>query len=593
MALDPSSNHCFELIKHWVRKCDYNHTCRPPGDPLLPKRVVDVGSLDQPSAPTLREAEGLSGQYVALSYCWGKGQKNMTTQETIARFKKGIGISELSQTLQDAIRFTRKLGIQYVWIDALCIIQMEENLKDFKEESVKMADYYGNAYITIAAGSAGSSHDGFLNLRVDKNLPSCEFEYSRPLPISDLSEGRMAPSVVRATLPSSTEIGPLTTRGWTFQEAVLSHRIIIYGVDQLMWKCQRLECFEDGQMTPALGTSYCAPYIWPSSTDSRITKAGTDQSRPLTNEGSSQMKAKLLRAWYILLRQYTSRNIGDPNDRMTALAGIAKKMAASLNSRYIFGIWENDVRRALLWKNGVGLGKALNPVPLRRVSRRAPTWSWACVDGSIHVDHPERVIQKYTDRQHFRSEILEIGSAESDHWDPIRTMDDQAELDRASKLLVRGIFKAVQLSNEDLLQYSIKQRWEATSWLPSRRKCQNVAALLEALPVAEGPNKIVGIAVFDTAADKNSGCRLFYCLRLTARLGLLLDQADLSSIADASSLAVDKTASSRVDNTRGTDMNDQMAHPDNAVKTYLRSGIFLVEDEEWFDSGESELATIT
>ena len=66
----------------------------------------------------------------------------------------------MSQNLQDAVVVTRLLGLRYLWIDSLCIIQ--DSKSDWEEEGSKMDQVYKNAYVTLAATSATTSHDGFL-----------------------------------------------------------------------------------------------------------------------------------------------------------------------------------------------------------------------------------------------------------------------------------------------------------------------------------------------------------------------------------------------------------------------------------------------
>ncbi|KAI9708521.1 MAG: hypothetical protein M1820_003983 [Bogoriella megaspora] len=580
VAVTSSNENCFQLIMQWINVCDRNHDCSIGEFPLLPKRVVDVGSFGQEAASILRETGdgGLCGKYAAVSYCWGAGQTTVTTRESFEQFKRGINISELSRSLQDAIHVTRKLGIRYIWIDALCIIQNEENLDDFKEESVKMADYYGNAYITIAVGSAASSQEGFLNQRTSSKPVSCALDYSRPGWNDGSPESRMDPSLgsVYAGLLSSSDVGPLITRGWTFQEAVLSHRLIIFGQNQIMWKCQRLECHEDGLMQKSSGLSYCSPYKWPMSTDTLPGKTQDYHSSLLTHRESPQLRKRLLLDWYNLLRQYTTRKLGNSEDKMAAMAGIAQKMAVCLESRYIFGIWEIDAIRGLLWRNGSGLGNVLRSVPLQRTNRSAPSWSWACMDGSIHVENYGHADKKYADPANHRAEIVRMRSVGST-WDPIRSRDKNDEKDQASTLIVRGVLKPAQRSDEDFLQYPIKKRWLGTFWLPNRRKCLSVVTLLESMQEDANirPNEVIGIAVFDTAADKANGYDKLYCLRITASLGLLLIPNRLAAQPDTSALAAGSPGSFQ-----------------NTQRQYSRVGVVLVEDEKWFDSGDYELVSI-
>ncbi|KAF2230406.1 hypothetical protein EV356DRAFT_509099 [Viridothelium virens] len=100
---DPSSDSCFHFVTSWIETCDQHHGCSPGKETLLPKRVVDVRSSDQNAEPILRETRGVYGRYAALSYCWGEGQKYITTKETIAQFRSGIAMSKLSKTIIDAI----------------------------------------------------------------------------------------------------------------------------------------------------------------------------------------------------------------------------------------------------------------------------------------------------------------------------------------------------------------------------------------------------------------------------------------------------------------------------------------------------------
>ncbi|KAL9076022.1 MAG: hypothetical protein Q9157_003824 [Trypethelium eluteriae] len=343
----------------------------------------------------------------------------------------------------------------------------------------------------------------------------------------------------------------------------------------------------------ASGRTYCSPYNWPKSTESKNLNDNSTSSSAY--QGNPQTKAKLFLDWYNLLRQYTTRKIGNPDDRMTAMAGIAQKMAVYLESKYIWGIWEADIIRGLLWRNGSGLGEALNSVPLQRANRRAPSWSWACVDGSIHVENYERTTKKYTDLGNLRAEVLETGAAEPIQWDPIRAMNDNIKSDRSHKLPVKGELKRVQRSDEDFMQYQIKRRWLGTFWLPRRQKCLSVAALLEPIGQQEtdlGQRKIVGIALFDSAADKTSQYDELCCLRLTVNLALLLISAPQSSRGESPSQASGGTAVSAHKKATTFPMGNRFEGSDKPKRKYARIGIALVEDEEWLNKGESEVVAI-
>jgi hypothetical protein len=104
--------------------------------------------------------------YVALSYCWGTGQTLITTtRENLATHRDEIPFERLPRTITDAITITRDLSIQFLWVDALCIVQDSLDGEDWQRESAKMGSIYGNAYATIAAEISEKCTDGFSNER--------------------------------------------------------------------------------------------------------------------------------------------------------------------------------------------------------------------------------------------------------------------------------------------------------------------------------------------------------------------------------------------------------------------------------------------
>jgi len=131
-----------------------------------------VGVVGDPRAllteTTLKVVENSldsKGQYIALSYCWGEALPYTTTSRDLEKHKedRGIRYVELPQTLRDAIFLTRCLGIGYLWVDCLCIVQ-DENA-DWEREASRMVDVYSNAYLTLRATRAGHCGEGFLHAR--------------------------------------------------------------------------------------------------------------------------------------------------------------------------------------------------------------------------------------------------------------------------------------------------------------------------------------------------------------------------------------------------------------------------------------------
>jgi hypothetical protein len=127
---------------------------------MLPTRLIDV----TPTNPTLHiTRHGEPGHYAALSHCWGGPQQGQTTRATLKAWTGGIPISDLPQTILDAVIVTRKLGLHFLWVDSLCIIQ--DDPEDQGMEISRMSQIYRQAYVTIVAASATNCNEGFLHVR--------------------------------------------------------------------------------------------------------------------------------------------------------------------------------------------------------------------------------------------------------------------------------------------------------------------------------------------------------------------------------------------------------------------------------------------
>jgi hypothetical protein len=176
-------------VERWIGACNNQHKgCLTSTDfeSPLPTRLLDLSSL--PSSIGLRSVHGDPrevlvgstlkltenllgdrGQYIALSYCWGKSLAYTTTTKNLQAHKQdgGIEYAQLPKTLQDAVFLTRYLGIRYLWADCLCILQ--DDKADWEYEASRMADVYSNAYLTIAATRASHCGEGFLQARKVKD----------------------------------------------------------------------------------------------------------------------------------------------------------------------------------------------------------------------------------------------------------------------------------------------------------------------------------------------------------------------------------------------------------------------------------------
>jgi len=131
-------------------------------DVPLPTRLIYIPE-DRKEPLRLRTTVGQRGQYAALSYVWGNGTTFSSTKATLATRMEGFKLRELPKTVRDAVKIARHMGLQYLWVDALCIIQGD--LYDWNYESAHMAEVYGRAAFTISADLARTTDSGILQPR--------------------------------------------------------------------------------------------------------------------------------------------------------------------------------------------------------------------------------------------------------------------------------------------------------------------------------------------------------------------------------------------------------------------------------------------
>ncbi|KAI2621820.1 heterokaryon incompatibility protein-domain-containing protein [Hypoxylon sp. NC1633] len=361
------------LTKHWLSTCQQSHPRCGGVDPLeMPTRVIDVGPPGGVAKSRLFLTKGIHGRYVALSYSWGDGVRHpiKLKDETLESLQTDIPEQSITRAHREAVQITRELGYRYIWIDALCIIQ--GNKQDWAQEAVKIPQVYGNAELTIVAGRSNHSPDGFLHYTSKLLAPPCRIPYSRPNTI--VPEG----SHCYISLKRTDKAGPVDKRAWCFQESVLSRRMIVFGMEQLSFKCRERNDYEDG---------HAGLYEWGK-------KGRYDLSTDFSTGDGKPSKDVILRRWYDLTRDYSICEIYDPTDVFATLSGVASRFQTALGCRYLAGLWEGDMIRGLLWKSGRLLGFARPTEDLRdpvgvygnvkgKQFSRAPSWSWLALQGPM------------------------------------------------------------------------------------------------------------------------------------------------------------------------------------------------------------------
>lgn len=401
----PVRTETLESVNTWASKCIADHDlCQEKVKRLHdvntsfkhPTRLLEMAILDNGQyflrvcqSHTLREET----RYVTLSHCWGKSPPFRLLVSNQEEYSSSIPISDLPRTFREGVEFTIRLGLRYIWIDALCIIQDSD--EDWLRESLLMASVYSHSYVNLAA-TASADGEGALFVAENPYLAN--------------------PCVIQTTwagLPPGTYMcvddnawsrninkAPLNQRAWVLQERLLAPRTVHFARDQVWWDCcevRACESFPYGRPEERV----------PIKTDVITEFQGITSDDPETSRD----------AWLNIVQEYSACKLTKRRDKLIALTGIAKAVQATLQASdddYLAGLWRGGIAVDLLWRL-VGCG-------VRSEEKVAPSWSWASVEGEVHwnpsgirVQTPKRLSLELVDIQVNVTQAGTFGSLEGGH----------------------------------------------------------------------------------------------------------------------------------------------------------------------------------
>ena len=398
-CIDTSSNTIdsetsWQVALHWIDDCCKNHEkCGVKRHAIdletawLPSRLIELETSGGTKSKVVYLRDGFCKdnlvQYATLSHCWGPELTFLKlTLATLTTFKNGVEIEKLSRTFQDSITLTRRLGLRYIWIDALCIVQ--DSKQDWIREAALMAKVYSRSQINLAATASLDSNGGFLRTR-------------NPLTIMPLKVELDCEGLVKGTYFCFLQDpwlrymkwAPLMRRAWIFQERLLAPRTLHFGPEQLLWECNELQASETHPKGSLFTSQKYHPGMlngklkWEFATRCQIKNTSMDNAAIPSAWITKPTEAgfEFARAWEAIVEQYTNLLLTKESDRLIAIAGVASLLKESIpRQRYLAGIWENHLGYALLWHT-VGPGR-------RPQHYQAPSWSWASIVGHLWLGDP-------------------------------------------------------------------------------------------------------------------------------------------------------------------------------------------------------------
>jgi hypothetical protein len=352
--IDVLSTNNVSMLKTEISRCveACNHNVLWPG--FVPSRLLDIGA-DRAENDSLRLitrgdiisktswiAPAEQVKYAALSYCWGRpydAQKQCKTErKSLKERLRAIPFIELTPVVRDAVIVARRLSIPYLWVDSLCIIQ--DDTMDWENEASLMGLVYSNAYITICSLSSSACQNGFLE---------------RP------SQARKVQKVEFDEMLRDWRCSSWSSRGWTFQEEKLSTRLVYFGASRIHFCCGNWIYTEDH---PTSSEVYERSVI--------------DMGR----DGLRNNRVQLLMDFWTwdLVPQFSQREFTKAEDKLPAIAGVAKYIGDVTGYDYVAGIWKSRLFVELIWCCDPLEGQLtalLAALGLNASHYIAPSWSWA------------------------------------------------------------------------------------------------------------------------------------------------------------------------------------------------------------------------
>jgi hypothetical protein len=428
---------CLNLAKEWFHRCTNSHgeACALDKEAPLPTRLIRIPA-EEDGLLRLCHTRGMTGQYMALSYCWGQGSTTFkTTKETLEDRLAGFPVTSLPTVLQDAVRIARYFGLEWIWIDALCIVQYDA--LDWSQESSLMAEVYGNSTFTICADLCNSTDEEILRPR--SLAVSHQFGPHEELCLQRIS----------ADWDTMCQQA-LYQRGWAFQERILAPRVLHFLNDQIAWECNTTlyrEGFRARQTNPS--GHFAKPIFAPFYHQKRFPKGP-----PQSGLGQDIDLHDRLQKWGGVIQEMSVRHFTVDSDTLAAVSGLASAFQTPELGQYFAGVWECNPFLTMVWH-------MRNSQP-QLDSYRAPSWSWAWTDYQL-------IWHAYPYKMDNSAEEVAAWRRWDEKWGPqlvsqhmrLETQDPKGRVLEGSHLIMSGFCRDVFIAEHPGTQY---YEWKWVEW---------------------------------------------------------------------------------------------------------------------------------
>lgn len=424
------------FITTWIRECATSHAkCNTifgnngfgqPAGVWFPDRLIKLtqtkfdetcvtitGRIVQKSNlsdfPPEKASSGIN--YLSLSHCWGPSPEpsaplggrmgSVLTDSTLSDWQKDLPIDDLPLVFQDAIRICTSLGFEYLWIDSLCILQ--DSLDDWHVQSAVMGDVYKFAWLNIAALSAKTDYEGFINYSRETRV---EFGFRAPFAsilgrsVGEKNDNGQEIVLLRGrakllwnfspdTLGTNVSDPPLFQRGWVYQERNLARRTLGFAKNRVHWVCDECSQGEQPDWNGTLSSNSLRQTLHTVlQTMQLVANIPRNGASPGQSSMTSEQALSLIKSfdmsWWSCVTAYTLCKLTKHTDKLIAVSSIARELDNTkvIPRRYLAGLWEANLVFQLGWITVQG-----DTTPPRKkvgdADYAAPSWSWASIEAPV------------------------------------------------------------------------------------------------------------------------------------------------------------------------------------------------------------------
>ena len=383
------------LVRWWLNRCDNNHgtVCNHPRSGKRAENVLRLVLIDVKTECLVSASS--DRKYFVLSYVWGQVNMFKTLKSNYdERTRPGALAAILfPKTIRDAMQFVRSLGETYLWVDAICLVQDDE--EQMARDVLNMDIIYGQAFATLVALEGTNADAGLPGVRAGTREPQKLTTISISNKSADLdddpdSENRetIYLTATPRSLHLALELSQWSSRCWIVQEHLLSKRCLFFAPDAVYFQCGKETLSEGGA-----NEVYEAMKLKVPLNDSHILEK-LNRNNPLPGLDvfydlpTPDRIPKAFNAYAKLVGIYSQRNLSFKSDILNAFAGMFAVLEEHFEGTTVYGLPSSVISHALLWSPCARLPRRGSHLPTNftkgpEPDPQFPSWSWAGWDGPV------------------------------------------------------------------------------------------------------------------------------------------------------------------------------------------------------------------